>query len=93
MAWYDDDKKLTHIVTYKNDKEASKEAEKAAKKGWVPQGTTATDGHVNVGRTMLKVVTFGVPFLVTGASRTGGKITITYVRTPEWMEKHKKQVK
>jgi hypothetical protein len=88
MAWYDDHKKLTQVVTYKNDKEASREAEKAAQKGWTPQGTSATDGHVNVGRTAGKILLLGLPFLVTGASRSKGKITLTYVRTPEWVAKH-----
>ncbi len=79
---------LTHIATCKSDKDASKEAEKAAHRGWTPQGTTATDGHVNVGRTTLKLLALGVPFMITGASRSGGTITITYVRTPEWLEAH-----
>jgi hypothetical protein len=56
MAWYDDKSKLTHVDTYKSEKDASKDAEKAAKKGWMPQGTTATDGHVNVGRTVTGAV-------------------------------------
>ena len=88
MAWYDDNKKLTRVVTYKNDKEASKEAEKAAHKGWMPQGTSATDGHVSVGRTAGKILLLGLPFLVSGASRSRGKITMTYVRTPAWVAKH-----
>ena len=78
MAWYDDKKKLTHIATYKNEKEASKDANRAAKKGWMPQGTDATDSHVNVGRTTLKIAALGLPFLITGASRSKGKIIITY---------------
>jgi hypothetical protein len=91
MAWYDDNNKLTHVSTYKNEQEASKEAERAAQKGWMPQGTTATDGHVNVGRTTLKILALGVPFLITGASRSKGQITITYVRTPEWLAAHKRK--
>jgi hypothetical protein len=89
MAWYDNARALTHVATYKDDKEASKDAERAARKGWIPQGTAATDGHVNVGRTALKIAAFGVPFLITGASRSKGKVTITYVRTAEWFAKHK----
>ncbi len=79
---YDDNRKLTQVVTYKNDKEASKESEKAAHKGWMPQGTSATDGHVNVGRTASKILLLGLPFLVTGASRSGGKITMTNTVSP-----------
>ena len=44
MAWYDDDSKLTHVATYRNERAATWEAEKASKKGWVPSGTGATDG-------------------------------------------------
>jgi len=91
MAWYDNKKKLTHVATYKNEKAASKDANRAAKKGWMPQGTAATDGHVNVGRTTLKIAALGMPFLISGASRKKGKITITYVRTPEWLEANKKK--
>lgn len=90
MAWYDDKNKLTHVETYKNDNDASKDANKAARKGWIPQGTTATDGHVNLGRTLTYgALTLGIHTLL-GGSRTKGKITISYVRTPEWLEEHHK---
>jgi hypothetical protein len=85
VAWYDDESRLTYVATFDNPKKASDEADRAARKGWMPQGTAATDGHVNVGRTTLKVLTLGVPFLITGASRSTGKITLTFVRTPEWL--------
>jgi hypothetical protein len=88
MAWYDDNTKLTQVVTYKNDKDASRESEKAAQKGWTPQGTSAVGDHVNVGRTTAKILLLGLPFLVTGASRGGGKVTLTYVRTADWQAKH-----
>src|SRR5712692_3985530 len=85
MAWYDDESELAYVATYKNEKDASRDAQSAARKGWMPQGTAATEGHVNVGRTALKVFALGLPFLVTGASRTKGKVTLTFVRTPEWV--------
>ena len=90
MAWYDDKKRLTHVATYKNSKAAAKEADRAAKKGWMPQGSDTTDGHINVGRTTLKIAALGLPFLITGATRSKGRITLTYVRTPEWREANKK---
>jgi hypothetical protein len=90
MAWYDDNQKLSHVATYKNDKDAAKEADKAAKKGWMPQGATATDGHINLGRTVTGAVLTGGLTLLLGGSRSKGKITLTYVRTPEWLAKHKK---
>lgn len=80
MAWYDDKKKTVYVATYKNEKDMRKEVEAASKKGWVPQGTAATDGHVNVGRTTLRVMT-GVG-LMFGASRTKGNLTITFIRDP-----------
>jgi len=86
MAWYDDESKVTYVAAFDNEKKASQEADRAARKGWLPQGTAATDGHLNVGRTALKVFVLGVPWLITGASRTKGKIVITFVRSPEWLE-------
>ncbi len=90
--WYDDENKLVHIATYDDARAASYDAERAARKGWVPQGSSATEGHVNVGRTTLKVLALGLPFLVTGASRTKGKLTITYVRTPEWLANRQRRL-
>jgi hypothetical protein len=85
VAWYEDESRLSYVATFDNSKKASDEANRAARKGWMPQGTAATDGHVNVGRTTLKVLTLGLPFLITGASRSKGKVTLTFVRTPEWL--------
>ena len=90
MAWYDDKNKLSYVASYKNDKDATKEADKAAKRGWMPQGATATDGHINVGRTVTGAVLTGGLSLLIGGSRSKGKVTITYVRTPDWLEKNKK---
>ncbi len=89
-AWYQDAKRLTYVATYKKDKDAQKEMEAAAHHGWMPQGTTTTEGHINVGRTMTKVVLTGGLGLMTGASRSKGKITITFMRTPEWLAQRKK---
>jgi len=88
--WYTNNKLRSHVVTYKNEKEANSEANRAAKHGWMAQAIGASDGHINVGRTMLKVVALGVPFLVTGASRTKGEVTFSYTRTPEWLAQHSK---
>jgi hypothetical protein len=80
--WYDDPTKLTYLATYTNEKAAQKELEAAAQRGWMPQNTAGTAGHINVGRTAAKVALLGPISLVTGASRSKDKITITYVRTP-----------
>ena len=101
MAWYDDNKRLTYVNSYSSEKDAMKEAERAAKKGWAPQGAASTDGHLNFGRTVGKSATFAVigtallgPVGLLGAalggSRTKGKITLTYVRSPQWLADHVK---
>jgi len=89
-VWYRDAKRLTYVATYTKDKDAQKEMEAAAHHGWMPQGTTATEGHINVGRTLIKGVLTGGIGLMTGASRSRGKITITFTRTPEWLAQQKK---
>lgn len=90
--WYEDEKRLTYITTYKKDKDAQREMEAVARHGWAAQGTAATDGHINVGRTMAKtVLTGGIGLMIGGASRSKGKTTITYGRTPEWLAQHQPQ--
>jgi hypothetical protein len=88
--WYDDDTKRTHIMSYDSVAEASSEANRAAKRGWVPTGSSATDGHLNIGRTAAGVFLFGGLSLLAGGSRTEGKVTITYNRASEWLEEHTK---
>jgi hypothetical protein len=79
--WYEDNSKMSHIESYENEEHASIDANNAAMKGWMPQSTSATDGHINIGRTLARGLIFG-------AHRTKGKFTITYGRTPEWMAAH-----
>jgi hypothetical protein len=68
-----------------------KEVEAAAQHGWMPQGTTGTAGHIKVGSTLAKtVLTGGIGLIVLGANRSKDKITITFVRTPEWIAQPKK---
>ena len=86
--WYYDPSRLTYVATYTSEKEAQKELEAAAQHGWMPQDTAATAGHINVGRTAAKVALLGPISLVTGASRSKDKITITFVRTPQWQAQH-----
>jgi hypothetical protein len=82
--WYSDPIRLTYIATYTNEQEMQREVESAALNGWMPQNTAGTAGHVNVGRTAAKVALLGPLALIGGASRSKDKITITFVRTPEW---------
>jgi hypothetical protein len=92
--WYEDNKKLSNVLTYDSEEQASIDANKAIKRGWMPQSTFAIDNHINVGRTVAKTtLTGGVGLAVLGASRTTGKVSIIYVRTPEWLKSHKKSIK
>jgi len=88
LPWYLDSTKLNHIATYSNAEEATQEANAASHAGWLPSGTSATDGHINVGRTATEAVLTGGLTLLLGASRTKGNVTVTYVRTPQWLEEH-----
>jgi hypothetical protein len=81
--WYEDKSKLSHIESYESEEKASLDADKAAKSGWKAVGSSATDGHINIGRTLARGLIFG-------AHRTKGKITITYERTPEWLASNNK---
>lgn len=80
--------KINHMVSYDTPEEAANDLDRKAKEGWMVQSTSATDGHVNVGRTAFNVALLGPLGLIGGASRTKGKVTVTYVRTPQWMEEH-----
>lgn len=88
LPWYFDNNKISHIASYNSTEEATQDANAASTCGWMPQGTSTTDGHVNVGRTATEAVLTGGLTLLLGASRTEGKITVTYVRTSQWMEEH-----
>lgn len=92
QPWYLDSTKLSHVATYKNAQEATNDANSASALGWMPQSTATTDGHLNVGRTATEAVLTGGLTLLLGASRTNGSITVTYVRTPQWVEQHKKDI-
>lgn len=85
--WYLDPTRRTYIATYTDEKTMQSEAEAAAQFGWLPQNTAGTAGHINVGRTAAKVALLGPISLVTGASRSKDKITVTFLRTPEWLAK------
>jgi hypothetical protein len=41
--WYEDDGKMSNVVSYDSEEKASIDANKAAMKGWMPQSTSATE--------------------------------------------------
>lgn len=86
--WYRDETAMTHIASYSNVNEANKEANLAAQKGWMPQSSSTTDGNFNIGAGLGSAFVLGPIGLLAAANKTGGKITITYVRTPEWLASH-----
>jgi len=76
MAWYDDQKRLTHVETYENEKKLRKEVEAAAKRGWTVQDSVGIGGHRNLWNPLL-----GVAAVFT---RTKDKVTVTFVRDARW---------
>jgi hypothetical protein len=50
----------------------------------MPTAITATDGHINLGRTVTGAALTGGLSLLIGGSRSKGKVIITYTRTPQW---------
>jgi len=85
VHWYQDITKRAYVVTYTKEKEMQKEVEQAAQHGWIPQTSAGVAGHINVGRTATAAALTGGASLLFGASRSKDKITITFVRTPEWL--------
>lgn len=83
--WYQDIAARTHVKTYTSEKEMQRDLEAATQYGWMLQSTTGIAGHVNVGRTTTAAALTGGVSLLFGASRSKDKITITFVRTPEWL--------
>jgi hypothetical protein len=68
------------VRTYREDqiKQLEKDIETAARYGWTAEQVGGTSGHINVGRTALRVAT-GIG-LIFGASRTKGNIVVKFTR-------------
>jgi hypothetical protein len=86
MAWYDDKKATTHIATYKDAESAAAEERAAAAKGWQVQETAAAADRVAVGRTIARGIMTAGAGLLKGRPRKGGKVRVTYERSPGWHE-------
>lgn len=87
--WYTDVSRLTYIAIYTDENQMQREVESAALNGWMVQSTAGTGGHINVGRTATAAALTGGVSLLFGASRSKDKITITFVRTPEWIAQNR----
>jgi hypothetical protein len=69
------------IVTYKTPKDYEKDAKKRIAGGWQMQGQSSLNSQVAVGRTVGKaVLTGGVGLLLSGRSKKGGGITVTWIK-------------
>ena len=76
----------TIIRSYENSdaglRQANTDAATLARQGYVPTGQAADGGHINLGRTATGAVLTGGISLLFGGSRTKGKVTITYIKSP-----------
>jgi hypothetical protein len=75
------------VKEYKSAKEFEADAQRMIAAGWRLQDQVAQAGHVNVGRTATGAVLTGGFSLLLGASRTKGKITVTWLRGGEAVTK------
>jgi hypothetical protein len=83
MAWYDTEHSLRHTEIYANAEVAAKDAARALAAGWQLE----TEGPTRNPRA-LPTYALLVPF-DTG-NRQPGEVECTFVRTPEWLEQHRK---
>lgn len=86
--WYHNIQVMTHVATYTNQKQMQKEVEASAHFGWMPQNTAAQNGKFSAGKALAGGVSLGPVGLLAGAVGNKDKITITFVRTPQWIEKN-----
>lgn len=84
--WYQDIMKRTHVETYTNQKVMQKEVEQASQHGWIPQTSAGISGHRNLGKIVAGGILLGGVGALAGSGRSKDKITVTFVRTPEWLE-------
>jgi hypothetical protein len=85
LYWYVDIRKRTHVATYKNQRVMQREVEKSSQHGWTIQTSTGIAGHRNLGTIVAGGLLLGPIGALAGAGRSKDKITLTYVRTPEWL--------
>lgn len=83
--WYQDITKRAHVETYTNQRQMQKDVEMAAQYGWIPQTSAGIGGHVSAAKIIAGGMLLGGVGALAGAGRSKDKITMTYVRTPEWL--------
>jgi len=71
----------TQIKSYKDANEYRRDAQHMSRQGWQVQSTSEQERHTAVGRTVGKAVMTGaVGLLLTGRSKKGDQIVVTWVR-------------
>jgi hypothetical protein len=98
--WYEDPSLRAHVETYssKEQKKMQKNVELFSRYGWVPQNQTAQSGHHSAkkmigGAIVAGVLTAGVAAplgALAGAGRSKDSITITFVRSQEWLDQQQR---
>lgn len=69
------------VKTYENSAAYSRDARRMTSDGWMPHGQSSGRGRVSMSGTATKLVLTGGLGAVTGFSRKGSKVTVTWVRT------------
>lgn len=87
--WYCNPTALTHVATYTKERDMQREVETAAQFGWVPQAQSAQAGHSSAAKVIGGALLAGPVGALAGAvSKSKGKITVTFVRSAEWVAQH-----
>ena len=70
------------VKIYNNHKDYEHDAKKMSKDGWFPEGQTGARGGASLAGTGAKILLTGGLGAITGFSRKGDKITVTWVKQP-----------
>lgn len=88
VRWFADDRQRTHIGVYTDMQAAQYELENAVGHGWMIQGQSAIAGKVSAAKIIAGGFLFGTLGALAGSRRSKDTITLTFVRTPEWLAAH-----
>ncbi|MGH2506053.1 MAG: hypothetical protein ACRDHZ_01320 [Ktedonobacteraceae bacterium] len=77
---------MTYVATYTKEKDMQREVALVAQHGWMLQAQSAQAGKSSAAKVIGGALLLGpLGALAGAASRSKGKITVTYVRTPQWL--------
>jgi hypothetical protein len=86
--WYADPSQRTHIGVYADTQAAQRDMEAAYRHGWILQAQSTTGGQVSAAKIIAGEILLGPLGALAGATRSKDKITLTFVRSPEWLAAH-----